>query len=56
MLSKGSILYILVCGGMPVRENTCPGLLACEVELPAPYLAHFLSPALEPGTRACAGP
>ena len=41
--------------GVPVREDTYPGLSASEVGWPVPFLAAFISPVLPPGTHLLLG-
>ena len=47
------IPYTFVRRGVPVRENTYAGPLACEVGWPVPFLAAFFPPVLPPGAICC---
>ena len=49
------VLYTFVCRGVPVREDTYPEPLACEVGWPVPFLATFISPVLPPDTHSLLG-
>ena len=47
--------YTFVRRGVPVREDTNPEPLACEVGWPVPFIATFISPVLPPGTHLLLG-
>ena len=47
--------YTLICRGLPVREDTSPEPLVCEVGWPAPFLTTFISPVLPLDTHLLLG-
>ena len=47
--------YTLVRRGIPVREGTYPEPSACEVGLPVPFLAAFVSPVFPVSTHLLLG-
>ena len=47
--------YTFIRMGVPVREDTYPEPLACEIGWPVPFLAAFFSPVLPPGTHLLLG-
>ena len=47
--------YTFVHRGVPVREDTYAGPLACEVGWPVPFLAAFISPVFPLGTHLLLG-
>ena len=56
MLSRVKVVpYTFVRRGVPVREDTYPEPLACEVGWPFPFLAAFISSVLPPSTHLLLG-
>ena len=47
--------YTFVRRGVPVREDTYPEPLACEVGWPVPFITAFISPVLQPGSSLLLG-
>ena len=47
--------YTFLGRGVPIREDTFPEPLACEIGWPVPFLTTFISPVLPPGTHSLLG-
>ena len=49
------VKYMVICRGVPAREDTYPEPSACEVGWSFPFLTAFISPVFPTGTHLFLG-